>query len=529
MLPPASPEPSLYLPPSSLFSSSSFFFLYSHSIHQLELHLITASQHCISPYHYTVPCLPSTPPTHPSIDCPQISPLPPLHLSATMHAYTIAASLAMAGSAMAAVIQSPPPASTTTTTTEEIRPYGPTCAGFGPNVHGPTCAGVGPDAPTPPTRQGVQELKNSLTEEERRVLDVAMDMNNDGRFDEKDMAALEEMYGGPGLPNLPEDDDDFEDDEPPTVDDTPPMRPASPIVHTATPIRLASPVVHTAPPVHLASPVVRVASPSCPEATCPAGTRYHANCTDPQVHNSNWNKLALLNDTRKNINGFKLFAEVGNEMPMRFALHAREHENRKDIWNVKMVPANDSFTPESVRKELASMNLHQPRWNLADNRLETRSNESTPVDDTLYLRLYDAKVKKDTTELKGPVLRSVLTTNANKNKYGKEGNAKLLAKESWQLRRDTKAPYEYTLLNKDVKGGFFWCMDDKQKMDVLADVLTGMAQEEPDMSNLSNLPNLISGNGGAELVYVDSENNDMFTFINNRITEHCIPVTLKVR
>lgn len=51
--------PFIYLPLlSSLCSSSSFFFLSSHPIHQLELHPITASHHCISPP--TKPCLQST-------------------------------------------------------------------------------------------------------------------------------------------------------------------------------------------------------------------------------------------------------------------------------------------------------------------------------------------------------------------------------------------------------------------------------------------------------------------------------------
>jgi hypothetical protein len=55
---------------SSLLFSSSFFFLSSHSIHQLELHPISASQHCIASHHQsTNPCLPSTHPSDRSIDC----------------------------------------------------------------------------------------------------------------------------------------------------------------------------------------------------------------------------------------------------------------------------------------------------------------------------------------------------------------------------------------------------------------------------------------------------------------------------
>ena len=63
-------QPALYLPSSSLLFSSSFFFLSSHSIHQLELHPISASQHCIASHHQsTNPCLPSTHPSDRSIDC----------------------------------------------------------------------------------------------------------------------------------------------------------------------------------------------------------------------------------------------------------------------------------------------------------------------------------------------------------------------------------------------------------------------------------------------------------------------------
>jgi hypothetical protein len=467
-----------------------------------------------------------------------------------MHAYTIAVTLAMAGSSMAAVLQSPPPpagppspsplppSSTTTVYNTETRPYGATCARSSGD-HGPTCAGVGPDAPTPPAREKEEEnadredrvwydrfdnrhpplplyeedeesLAPKELKEQFKGINEQLDINGDGRFDEEDLDILRKWYINPHAEPEPETEDhepehfEPEDDEPEDVE--------PPTVHTATPTRVASPIVRVAPT-----------------------TKACADCPHPKIHNPNWDKLALLNDTRKNIKGFKLFAEFGDELPLRMAVHVKEHQDRKDIWNIKMIAADvspkedEAFVP---RQDLASMNTNQPRWDLADNRLQTRANDSTPVDDTLYFRLYDAKVKKDTAEHKGKILRSVLTTNSNKNKYKKEGT-NMLAKKSWQLKRDDKEPYHYTLLNKDTKGGFFWCMTDAKAMAIFEKAISSMAsvtKEEPQLSDFPELVKLIGDNNGAELIYADAQTHDGdFAFTRGDITEHCTPITLKVR
>jgi hypothetical protein len=446
-----------------------------------------------------------------------------------MHAYTIAVTLAMAGSSMAAVLQSPPPpasplppSSTTTVYNTETRPYGATCARSSGD-HGPTCAGVGPDAPTPPAHE---EEEVTFTPKELEML-KEYGMDEDGDLDEEDLSHMTEVIKEElkrlefeDEPVDPEPEDvEPEDVEPPTVHTARPMPP---------PIQIAPPIVHTAHPIRVESPIVRAAPTTTACATCP----------HPEVHNPNWDKLALLNDTRKNIKGFKLFAEFGDELPLRMAVHVKEHQDRKDIWNIKMIAANVSSTPKEddafvPRQDLASMNTNQPRWDLADNRLQTRANDSTPVDDTLYFRLYDAKVKKDTAEHKGKILRSVLTTNSNKNKYKKEGNTKMLAKKSWQLKRDEKEPYHYTLLNKDTKGGFFWCMTDAKAMAIFEKAISSMAsvtKEEPQLSDFPDLVKLIGDNNGAELIYADAQTHDGdFAFTRGDLTEHCTPITLKVR
>jgi hypothetical protein len=470
-----------------------------------------------------------------------------------MHAYTIAFTLALAGSSMAAVIQSPPSTSTTTTTTDELRSYGPTCA-RSHGDDGPTCASVGPDAPTAVDYKKIEE---SLTEKER-ALAKEFDVNENGHLDEEDVAAMKAVVDILRLGDKKPEDDKSDNIQPPTVRvaTTPPRDiqpsdfehydlepetinpgPVYPFtlatIDRDAPTTLATTVAESTPTVvAAASPCPEC--PKCTEPKCPKCPK--PECAHPRVYNPNWDKLELLNDTRKNaINGFKLFADFGNDMPVRFAIHAKEHKDRKDIWNIKMIASNFSSTPNEdgdffPRQELASMNLHQPRWNLADNRLETRKNESTPIDDTLFLRLYDAKVKKDTTQLKGPVLRTMLTTNSNKNKYGKEGNAKLLGKKSWQLRRDPKEPFHYTLLNKDTKGGFFWCMTDAKAFAVLEKAISTMGQEDLEMSDVHDLHKLMGDNEGAELIYADSETHDEnLTFSMNGVTESCVPITLKVR
>jgi hypothetical protein len=472
-----------------------------------------------------------------------------------MHAYTIAFTLAMAGSSMAAVLQNPPSTSTTTTTTDELRTYGPTCARFHGD-DGPTCAGVGPGAHTAAVSQ---ESKDSLTEERDFIKEF--DINENGHIDDEDMALLEAAAGlieelekseKSEKSGLGDDEDDGSDHvEPSTVHTAPPT------VHTA------PTTVQTAPPVRLAPPVVRVPVASKPDVpaspTCPS-------CPHPSVHNPNWNKLEFLNDTRKNINGFKLFATLDAspqaDFPPHFAVHVREHEERKDIWNAKLFPEvvdqavegmaakaglnatefrnQASPSQKAFLKAMDSFNSHQPRWNLADNRLETKSNDSAPVNDTLYFRLYQNKEAKDTTNIIGPIYRSMLTTNANKNKYGKEHNAKLVGKKSWQLKRDAKAPWNYRLLNKDIEGGFFWCIE-QGKMEALEakaksmtakiDAIESRAQNgQYDLQALQEVlgeaHQALGDHEGTELRFMNS--NEKEVQLNKGATT-CMAVTLKVR
>jgi hypothetical protein len=466
-----------------------------------------------------------------------------------MHAYTIAVTLALAGSSMAAVLQSSPSTSTTTTTTDELRTYGPTCAGF-PGDDGPTCAGVGPGAPCATcgvpidlgslSEADIREFEDSLTGKEREFIMKGLDVNKNGHLDKEDMAFMKAMLDDSDV-------DESEDDEP-EDDESDHVEP---------------PTVHTAPPVRLASPIVRVPVASKPDVpaspTCPS-------CPHPSVHNPNWNKLELLNDTRKNINGFKLFATLDasaqSDFPARFAVHVREHEGRKDIWNAKLFPEvvyqvieglaseagmnstefRNQASPSSKAflKTMDAFNSHQPRWNLADNRLETRSNDSAPVNDTLYFRLYQNKEVKDTSNIIGPIYRSMLTTNANKNKYGKEHNAKLVGKKSWQLKRDAKAPWYYTLLNKDIEGGFFWCIE-QGKMEALEakaksmtakmDAIESRAQNgqydlEALQALLGEAHQALGDHEGTDLRFMSS--NEKEVQLNKGATT-CMAVTLKVR
>lgn len=407
-----------------------------------------------------------------------------------MHTHTIAVTLAMAGSSLAAALQSPPSMSYTTVTTDEIRAYGP------------TCAGVGPDAYTPAASEEPKESEESeeLAPEEHLAFKM-LDLNGDGEIHDHELDEWTQHL-----------DDELSEGELAQFD--PPT------------IVIAPPTLHDDKPTgHVGHQTVRIA---------PLTVRK----TDPSMHNPDWKKHALLNDTRKQVNGFKLFAEFGKGAhPLRYALHVREHENRKDIWNVKMVPAfklipsGPGAEEPTAAQDSSSLNTHQPRWNLADNRLETRSNESAPVNDTLYFRLYDAKVKKDTTELKGPVLRSVLTTNPNKHKYGKEGNVKMLAKKSWQLQRDTEEPHHYKLQNKDVKGNFFWCLHDATKMAALKRTVAAANEDQNmAMSNIADYAKLVGDHNDSELVYADSldHSSGLLKFNKGGAEEHCLEVTLKV-
>jgi hypothetical protein len=502
-----------------------------------------------------------------------------------MHAYTIAVTLAMAGSSMAAILQNPPSTSTTTTTVDEIRPYGPTCAGIGPEGHGgPTCAGVGPDAhtPSPPAEKNEEEEDDKFVpytpEDLQDIQDVGshLDVDHDGDFDHVDMATLRasmnEDYEEPEL-DEPEHDEP-EPEEPEHVKPALPEHVRPPTVRVATracpecpkcehdepeddepeldELEVEEPehdepeLVEPELPKHVEPPTVRVATKACP--VCPKCTK----CPDPSEHNPNWNQMALLNDTRKNINGFKMFAVLkappSEDFPPRFAVHVREHDERKDIWNVKIFPEvmgeitenmeaagmnltkmKKKATPsqKAFLDELMAFNSYQPRWNLADNRLETRSNTSAPVNDTLYFRLFeDQPDSKDTSQFHGPVYRSMLTTNSNKNKYNKENNAKLIGKKSWQLKRDGEAPWHYTLINKDMPGNFFWCLD-QRKMSAMEEKIKSLeSSQQEDGSDALEALQALGDHKGAELMFMNSTSTAVQL---DKGKTNCRAVTLKVR
>jgi hypothetical protein len=451
-----------------------------------------------------------------------------------MHAYTIAVTLAMAGSSMAAVLQNPPSTSTITTTVDEIRPYGPTCAGIGPDGHGgPTCAGVGPDAhtPSPPAAQKEEEEDSFVPYTGEDIDDMGeigyhLDSDHDGDFDHHDMENLRNMSN---------------ELEEPEHDEPEPKEPEH--------VKPALPKLFEPPTVRVATK----ASPACPKCNkcnkcskcteCPKCPK----CPDPGEHNPNWNRMVLLNDTRKNVNGFKLFAELkappSEAFPPRFAVHVREHQDRKDIWNVKMFPEVEDEMNEEIQKlketatpqqkavldELKSFNSYQPRWNLADNRLETRSNNSAPVNDALYFRLFeDQRDSKDTSQYHGSAYRSMLTTNSNKGSYNKEHNAKLIGKKSWQLKRDSDAPWHYTLINKDMPGNFFWCLD-HGKMSAVEEKVKNMmesSEQEDVESGVVEVLQALGDHEGAELMYMTS-NETAVQLTTGKI--NCRAVTLKVR
>jgi hypothetical protein len=447
-----------------------------------------------------------------------------------MHAYTIAVTMAMAGSSMAAVLQSPPATSTTTVIMDEIRPYGPTCAGVGPGGHdGPICAGVGPAAPTPPAAEKKEDDKFvPFTPEDAGDLKGIVgifDADHDGDFDHQDLQRIKEMDRESEEPELDEPELEELELEEPELEEPEHVKPEL--------------------PKHIAPPVVHVASKTCPE--CPKCSK----CPDPSEHNPKWDQLALLNDTRKNINGFKLFAELNTppsaEFPPRFAVHVVEHDQRKDIWNVKMFPEvmagmievseqigmnltklKKTATPQqkAFLDEMEAFNSYQPRWNLADNRLETRSNTSAPVNDTLYFRLFETEPDaKDTSQYRGPVYRSVLTTNSNKNKYQAEGNAKLIGKKSWQLKRDNDAPWHYTLLNKDMQGNFFWCIPQGKMSAMEAKLKDVGSSEQQDGRDVIQALEVLGDHQGAELKFMNSTEAAVPLDSGNTT---CRAVTLKV-
>lgn len=375
------------------------------------------------------------------------------------------------------------------------------------------------------------------------------DINENGHIDDEDMALLEAAAGLMeefGIGDEETEDDESDHVEPSTVHSAPPT------------VQTAPPTVQTAPPVLLAPPVVRV--PVASESNVPSLRKLlstpdhtdHMEYSHPSEYVPNWNKHAILNDTRKHHTGFKLFAELRDsspsDLPKRFAVHARQHEDRKDIWNVKLFPSMDQgmkglkaaglnfddllkMAPPSGKsflQEMKAFNSHQPRWNIADNRLKTLKNNSEPINDDLYFRLFEDKVTKDTSDFHGHVFRSMLTTNSNKDKYQKEKNAKLIGKKSWQLVREPHPSFDYTLKNKDTKGGFYWCLDSKAlaSMEAISRSKPSTGSMQSDNVDIVESIKALGDITGGELKYMDSTETAV-TF--NKGATTCRALTLMVR
>lgn len=148
------------------------------------------------------------------------------------------------------------------------------------------------------------------------------------------------------------------------------------------------------------------------------------SCHLPKPHevDRHWDDERILNDTTKHHRNFQLFAvpKGAEKDNVRFPIHLKEHASRKDIWTL-------NTTIHIPQSDLAG--AQQPRWNLKQGGLQT--DNSAPINDTLYFRLFESGWKRDTrawAAKKGAYL-PVLTTNPNKKTYHREHNAKLVGRD----------------------------------------------------------------------------------------------------
>jgi hypothetical protein len=242
-----------------------------------------------------------------------------------------------------------------------------------------------------------------------------------------------------------------------------------------------------------------------------------AACTVcPKDFDRNWNADSVLNDTRKHHSGFKLFAYKDDMPEVGFPLHVLSHkEDRKGMWQFKF--GNPLYPNENAE-------LYQPKWNLHDKSLQTDG--STPINKTLYFRLYNGDYPRDTENWIGIVYHTIATASKRQKEYKKENNAELIAKKGWSLEREADNPLAYILKGSKPDGNFFACIGEKNvPEDVLP--LTTDSDEAPDVSDLLHVSAFLDN---LELVYSAEQPKHDFETPGNSVKERkgCVPVTIKV-
>jgi hypothetical protein len=254
----------------------------------------------------------------------------------------------------------------------------------------------------------------------------------------------------------------------------------------------------------------------------------HLTCTVcPKDYDRNWDSDRVINDTRKHHSSFKLFAypDGDNSVEAAVPLHVVSHKDSRDnMWQLKFsnpIQADDKS------------DVHQPKWNLYDNSLQTDG--SAPINKTLYFRLYDGKYPKDTENWTGPVFHPIATTIKNKKEYKNERNAKLIANKGWSLVREDKDPFAYTLKGSKPEGNFFACAvpDAMSDATVVPEEPSLFDDEEPDASDMLDLSNaMMSMMSKLEIVYSAEQRpkRDFATAGNSLVdAKGCFPITIKVR
>jgi hypothetical protein len=264
-----------------------------------------------------------------------------------------------------------------------------------------------------------------------------------------------------------------------------------------------------------------------PHHTEPTSTgEHHSACTVcPKDYDRNWGPDTVLNDTRKHHSSFKLFVFPNDDtFEDGIPLHLVSHKDSRDnMWQLK-------FSNPMIADDNSDM--HQPKWNLHDNSLQTDG--SAPINKTLYFRLYDGKYPKDTENWTGPVFHPIATTMKNKKNYKNERNAKLIADKGWSLVRMNDNPLAYTLKGSDPAGNFFACFVPEATNDV--QVVSAPIKDSDDAErhavNMLDLATLMMSMWkDFEIVYSAERPKEDFHTTGNSLVDKkgCFPISIKVR
>lgn len=283
----------------------------------------------------------------------------------------------------------------------------------------------------------------------------------------------------------------------------------------------------TLPSYSSTSTVTLYPSDSPTESKPPAGNPSCTVCPHPKDYDRNWKSESVLNDTRKHHSSFKLFAYPGEVMEggeeARIPLHllSKSDAGSPDFWSLHLAVEHG-----------IDHNKDQPRWNLHDNTLQT--DKSALIGKTLYFRLYDGKYNQDTEFWAGPVFHDVSVPHENQEIYKKANKAKLVAKKSWSLERDSENPLAYILKSSKPKGSFFACVDSESFIDNAGSIHEDMpeAGNELNESQLEAalIPKLFKG---SQIVYSESNPKEPFSLpakgAISQKAKGCMPLVIKVR